>query len=362
MSIVSDRPLILSVFATFAVGGPQVRFAAVANHLGRQVRHLVVAMDGNTACADRLDPSLDVTFPRLLIEKREVGSSLQRYRSYLSETRPDLLISHNWGSIEWAMARLLTRVPHIHIADGFGPEEQSEQISRRVWTRRLVLRTTTVVVPSRTLERIARESWKIPDVRYIPNGIDLEHLAAPTRDVRDVPVIGTVAALRPEKNLARLLRACAMVQVPFRLVIAGDGPERSGLQRLAAELGLAERVSFPGHLADPAQLYAGLDIVAMSSDTEQMPLCVLEGMAAALPVVATDVGDIAVMVAAENREFIVGRDDAALAGALTRMLGSSALRASLGAANRARAEAEFDQKTMFAAYERLLLPGKRPAA
>lgn len=339
-----------------------MRFAAVANHLGRRVRHLIVAMDGNTACADRLDPSLDVTFPRLLIEKREMGSSLQRYRAYLMEVRPDLLITHNWGSIEWAMARLLTRVPHIHIADGFGPEERSEQISRRVWTRRLVLRTTTVVVPSRTLERIARESWKLPDVRYIPNGIDLAHLAAPSRDARDVPVIGTVAALRPEKNLARLLRACAMLSVPFRVVIAGDGPERSGLEHLAVELGLSGRVSFPGHVADPARLYSGLDIVAMSSDTEQMPLCVLEGMAASLPVVATDVGDIAVMVAAENREFIVEQDDAVLARALTRMLVSAELRGRLGRANRLRAEAEFDQKTMFSAYEKLLLPEKRSAA
>lgn len=358
MAAAPDAPLVLSVFSTFAVGGAQVRFAAVMNRIGARLRHLVVAMDGDTSCADRLDPSLDVEFAHVRIEKRETGSSLLRYRAYMAERRPALVITHNWGTIEWAMARLFTGIAHIHIADGFGPEERSTQIARRVWTRRLVLRTSTVVVPSRTLERIARESWMIPDVRYIPNGIDLAHLGAPAAGAHEVPVIGTIAALRPEKNLARLLRACARVTLPFRLVIAGDGPERAGLERLAGELGLAERVHFPGWVADPARLCAELDIVAMSSDTEQMPLCVLEGMAARLPVVATDVGDIAAMVAEENRAFIVEQREEALAAALTRLLESPALRARVGAANRRRAEAEFDQETMFRAYEALLLPGR----
>lgn len=62
MSTRPEAPLLLSVFATFAVGGPQVRFASVANRLGRRLRHAIVAMDGNTACAERLDPGLDVRF------------------------------------------------------------------------------------------------------------------------------------------------------------------------------------------------------------------------------------------------------------------------------------------------------------
>ncbi len=353
MSIGSEPPVLLSVFATFAVGGPQVRFAAIANHLGRRVRHLVVAMDGNTACAERLDPSLDLSFPDVDIIRRSHTANLQRFRAMLAAWQPSLLVTHNWGSIDWAVARLFTSLPHIHIADGFGPEERATQIPRRVWTRRMVLRDSTIVVPSRTLERIARESWLLSDVRYVPNGIDLAHLAAPIRAERAVPVIGTVAALRPEKNLSRLIGACARLRRPFRLVIAGEGPERPKLQALANELGMGEKVEFPGYVADPAPLYAGLDVVAMSSDTEQMPLCVLEAMASGLAVAATDVGDIAAMLASENREFVVPQDEGLLSIALDRLLASPALRASLGAANRAKAEAEFDQQAMFAAYAKL---------
>ena len=131
-------------------------------------------------------------------------------------------------------------------------------------------------------------------------------------------MIGTVAALRPEKNLARLLRAFRLVAdvMPARLVIAGDGPERPGLEQLTRDLGLSGLVRFTGHLDDPAALYRTLDIFALSSDTEQMPLSVIEAMASGLPVAATAVGDVAAMLAAENQAFVTPLEDAALAGRL----------------------------------------------
>ena len=197
---------------------------------------------------------------------------------------------------------------HVHIEDGFGPEERDRQTPRRVLIRRLVLARSTVVLPSRNLQRIATTIWRLPParVRYIPNGIDLERFAAARtrrRAANTPPVIGTVAALRAEKNLARLLRAFAAVDQPARLVIVGDGPERPALEAWRASLGLAERVEFAGHIDDPAPIYAGFDVFALSSDTEQMPLSVIEAMAAGLPVATTDVGDVRAMLAARTRRL-----------------------------------------------------------
>jgi glycosyltransferase involved in cell wall biosynthesis len=76
-------------------------------------------------------------------------------------------------------------------------------------------------------------------------------------------------------------------------------------------------------------------------------------MAAALPVAATDVGDIKDMLAAGNRDFITPPDDAALAGALLALLRQPGLRRAVGAANRARAERDYDQETMFRAWRTL---------
>ena len=116
---------------------------------------------------------------------------------------------------------------------------------------------------------------------------------------------------------------------------------------------MRERVLFAGHVPEPAPLYRAFDVFALTSDTEQMPMTVLEAMAASLPVAATDVGDIKAMLAPENSAFIIPRDDRALADALLALLRQPELRRSLGAANRARAEREYDQEIMFRNYAAL---------
>jgi glycosyltransferase involved in cell wall biosynthesis len=364
----ATAPLVLSVFSTFAVGGPQVRFATLANRLGARFRHAIVAMDGDHGCAERLLPGLDVTWPKVPVRKGETLANLRAFRGALREIRPDVLVTYNWGTIEWALANFWPVARHVHIEDGFGPEEQSSQIPRRVWTRRLALSRRIVVVPSRTLWTIATEIWRLPDarLRYIPNGVDLSRFAA--RDTQAVPgpvTIGTVAALRPEKNLARLLHAFALLpeRLDARLMIVGDGPERATLEALARELGRASQVHFTGHVADPAPLYARFDVFAMSSDTEQMPISVLEAMAAGLPVASTDVGDVRSMLADENAAFVVTRETPAdLAQALSQLAGNPARRRAIGDANRAKAARDFDEASMVEAYGVLFGRGQRRPA
>ena len=349
-------PLLLHAFPSFAVGGVQARFATIANHFGRRWRHAIVAMDGDTACRARLDPELDVSFPAVRIDKADPLGTIRRLRTLLRTLRPARLVTSNWGTIDWAIANRTGLVPHLHVEDGFGPEERTRQLPRRVWMRRAFLAGRTVVVPSLTLRRIATETWRLnpKHLRYVPNGVDLRRFGpGPAHDwPGEGPVIGTVAALRAEKNVGRLLRAFAL-GVPGRLLIVGDGPQRAQLEALATELGIAGRVRWAGFQSDPAPWLRAMDVFALSSDTEQMPISLLEAMAAALPVAATDVGDVAAMLPPEQAPHIAAPDDEALAAAL-RPLADAALRASLGAANRQRAEAEYDQARMLETWAPLL--------
>jgi glycosyltransferase involved in cell wall biosynthesis len=363
-----SAPLILSVFPTFAVGGAQSRFTTIANHFGRHWRHAIVAMDGNLAARERLDPRLDITLPPVEIRKGDTLGNVRRFRAVLAALQPDAMLTHNFGSIEWAIANRLGPVHHVHVEDGFGPEERERQLPRRVWLRRAFLHGRTVALPSQNLMRIARDVWRLDSrwVRYVPNGIDLARFAGPPLPAPwpgDGPVIGTVTALRPEKNLARMLRAfrLAIENAPARLVIIGDGPERPGLERLAAELGVADRVHFTGHVSQPTKLIKALDIFAMSSDTEQMPMSLLEAMAGGVPAASTDVGDIRAMLPEEGRRFVTALDDRALAEALSALIADPGLRCVLGAASREKAEREFDQAAMFRAWADLL-DGGRPEA
>jgi glycosyltransferase involved in cell wall biosynthesis len=202
-------------------------------------------------------------------------------------------------------------------------------------------------------------------VRYVPDGIDISRFARKseasygTTQHRDI-VIGTVAPLRPEKNIARLIDVfCLVADDPrLRLVIAGDGPERVGLESLAAASGLNHRIVFLGNVARPEELLPSFDVFGLSSDTEQIPNSVLEAMAVGLPIAAVDVGDIRMMVAPTNAPYIVPREDPnSFAAAIRQLVADPSLRSRIGTGNRLQVETRFRQELMFEQYEKLLLGG-----
>jgi L-malate glycosyltransferase len=164
-------------------------------------------------------------------------------------------------------------------------------------------------------------------------------------------IIGTLAGLRTVKNLPRLVRAVAPI-ANARLVIVGEGPERDTILAEAARCGMIDRLTMPGFLPRP-QDYIGLfDIFALSSNSEQFPISLIEAMAAGLPVVATDVGDVTAMVPAENQAFVVAmEDELALSAALARLAADPTLRASLGSGNKAMAAKVYEERAMIAHYE-----------
>lgn len=345
---------ILHVFATFDPGGPQVRAAEIMHLLGSSARHTIVAMDGRTGCAERLHG-----IEHELLDAPPRGGFLGTARAMagiIREASPDLLLTYNWGAIESLLAARFARFPAVlHHEEGFGREEARRFLRRRVWIRRALLRHAhATIVPSHVLETVALEIWKQPEsrVRYLPNGVDLERFRPRKADGagehgHGPVVIGNVAHFRPEKNQALLVRAFANCRQRdgARLLFVGDGEELDATRRLAEELGVADRVTFAGPAADTAPLYTEMDIFALSSRTEQMPLVVLEAMASGLPIASTDVGDVREMVDENNRGFVTTKDDpAALAVALDGLISSAVERRRIGLANRERCERHYETR------------------
>jgi len=343
------------------------------NALGAAASHEVVsAVPGALGAREGLGSDIAVRFP----EAGEVPSltgrpGMRRYwqlARYMTDF--DLVLTYNWGAMDAVMARrlcggMLRLPPLIHHEDGFNADELDHQKRARVLFRRFALGAAyRVVVPSARLERIARTDWKCPAgrVRRIVNGIPLARYAGqPVADAipgfrrasGDV-VVGTMAGLRAVKNLPRLVRAFARAGEGGRLVIVGEGPEREAILAAAQAEGVAGRLLLPGFLPDAARYVGHFDIFALSSDSEQLPISLIEAMAAGLPVVATDVGDVAQMVAPENRRYIVPpTDEAGLAEAIGRLVSSRDLRYRLGSANRALAWARYGENTMIRAYRAL---------
>ena len=334
---------LLHLFPTFALGGAQRRFAQVAR-AAPGWRHVIVPLDGERGADAALgDAARSYEALRLRAAR---GVSLPNLRALLSlyrRVRPDLVATYNWGAIEGVLAnRVGPRLPHLHHEDGFGADEAAGEAPRRRLLRRLALsRGVHVLVPSTGLAERAGTVWRVPPPRlhFVANGVDLAAFT-PGR-AGDGPAV-FLGALRPEKNLPRLARA--MRDAPFPLDIWGEGS-------VAETLDLPANVTLRGPTDAPPAALRGARLLALSSDTEQMPLVVLEAMAAGLPVVATDVGDTKRLVAEANRPFVTPLgDDDAFAAALRAVGTDDALAARLGAANRARAEAEYGLDRMTAAH------------
>jgi len=129
----------------------------------------------------------------------------------------------------------------------------------------------------------------------VPLGLDLGALAAVSRRGHEGFVVGFVGRLVPIKNVGALLHAIAIAsrEIPdLRLTIYGDGPQRVPLEAMARALSIDDRVTFAGWHNELPDLYAGLDVVALTSLNEGTPVAVIEAMAAGVPVVASAVGGV----------------------------------------------------------------------
>jgi glycosyltransferase involved in cell wall biosynthesis len=165
-----------------------------------------------------------------------------------------------------------------------------------------------------------------------------------------------VGRFAPVKNYAGMLHAVARAAAAaprLRLAILGAGPLEEETRALAARLGLADRVLFLGFRRDVAECLLAADLFVNSSDTEALPVSLLEAMAAALPTAAPRIGGIPDALGEPPAGIVVPAGDmAALGDALARLTTDDALRATLAARARERAR-DFSLETFAARYEAL---------
>ena len=360
---------ILHLHSSFSLGGKEARAVRLMNAFGDAARHVVVsgvpdALGARDAIARGIRYEVAQDPPSLTGRP-----SVARFEAIARLMRGfDLVLTYNWGAIDGVMARRVFgkgAPPLVHHEDGFNADEAGGLKRERNVYRRIALAAAhALAVPSQALERIALDVWKQPSTRVhrIVNGIPTM-LYADRPDRRAIPglirregevVIGAVAGLRAVKNLPMLVRACGGVSGRWRLVIVGEGPEEATIRQSAAMMGLTDRLVMPGFLPRSYD-YTGLfDIAALSSSSEQFPLAVVEAMAAGLPVVSTPVGDVPVMLSAENAPLIAAEvGEVPLRDGLQRLVGDADLRRSIGAANQAKARAEYDEGVMIARYKAL---------
>lgn len=219
-----------------------------------------------------------------------------------------------------------------------------------------------VTAVSESLARDTVETFKYKgQIEVIPNfldpemyrpadGADLRRCMAPKGE----KVLVHVSNMRPVKNAPDVVRIFARVaeRMPARLVLVGDGPDLPECRRLAKELGVSDRVKYPGETPDVPRVLACADLFLLPSSQESFGLSALEAMACGVPVLATRTGGIPEVVTDGQTGLLykVGDVESMAAGALS-ILGDDEKLKTMGAAARARVLAEFTTERVVPHYE-----------
>jgi glycosyltransferase involved in cell wall biosynthesis len=218
------------------------------------------------------------------------------------------------------------------------------------------------------------EKFPASKVRVVPNGVDTDCFspaphAMAIREELDVgpttPLVGILAALRPEKNHDLFLAAASRIlhAVPeAKFIVIGDGPERRRIEESATLLGLydplnpeASALRMLGNRDDVPAVLAALDVLTLTSHNEANPVSILEAMSCGLPVVATNVGSVGESVIEGQTGYLVpAGDKRLLADRVIELLNEPLLAQRLGEAGRQRVVERSSLDVMVGGYERLI--------
>ena len=356
---------VVEVVHSLGLGGSEILGKDLAVALSREFgyRCAICAVDKGGILSDELAAVGIPTFVAKGAGTGVAGGMLNLAR-FLMKFRPAVVHTHHLNQLFYAvLGARLSGARIIHTEHEFyslqGPKQN--RIFRVL--SRFCHRITTV--GDEVTSYLHRE-MVIPESKLvtIPNGIDLSYYhrdySLPREALgigRDEIVIGIVARLEPVKGHDVLLRAFRQVMAHHpacRLLIVGGGSLRDSLEDEARRAGITAQVTFTGPRRDIPALLSLMDIFVLSSHEEGLPISLLEGMAAALPVIATSVGSIPEVVGEGKNGFLTppGSVDG-LAAALNRLVADPVQRRGFGAAGREIIENRFNFRHSLEAYHRI---------
>lgn len=280
-----------------------------------------------------------------------LGAMVRLWR-LLSEMKPDVVHTHIYASfyvIPWVLFHRAKQVHTIHTQPGRDfPKALGALLGWMTRIGKMVL----VAVSEKNAE-LAKDYYNAPDSRifFVNNPVDLSRFyRARDREKAEFVCI-SVGRLDPNKNQILAVRAMPEVLRKVsnaRLVLLGDGEMRESLEQEASALGIGDAVKFAGNQTKPEDYLAKADVYLLTSHMEGLPLSVLEGMAAGLPVIATNVGGMPDIVK-DNGVLIADDDLQALTREMIRFAEDPVLREQCGEASRKLVKA-YDAKACAQAY------------
>jgi glycosyltransferase involved in cell wall biosynthesis len=375
----TDAPLIAEGLYSFQIGGSErVGVDLAIEFMRRGYRVLCFAFYDSDGPMRALAESagvrcIDFNYLRRRWGVRRLTYQAALYRLLKREGVRALHVQHATSLILSGLPAAAARIPRVVMTEHSVHQFVEQPSYGRSTTRYSRFADAVTLVDARQVSYF-RDELHVPQAKlhYVANGVRLRgddpELRCRIRRELGVPddafVLLYAGRLQPIKDLGTLLRAAARVRCvhgSLRVVLAGDGPERAQLERVAGELELRDTVSFLGARSDVAALLAGADGFVMTSLSEGLPMALLEAMASGVPCIATAVGGIPELFAGEAGLLTPVGDDAAIAAAVERVIGDAALRRALSERGRAKVAQEHDLDAIVTRYLALLgLPPRWP--
>ncbi len=361
---------IVHLMASPFFGGPERQMLGLARHMPPAYQHVFLSFPERGLCQAFLDEvakhglegrALKHNAPRFVRCVSEVAKELRRYRADVlccSGYKPDL--------IGWRAARRVG-VPVVSVSHGWTAATWKVRLYEALDRRVLPWMDAVVCVSRAQADKVRRA--KVPEAKVVTivNAVSAEAFTAPSQEYRAkleglfaTPprwIVGAAGRLSPEKGVGVLVEAAAEVlkQLPDAgFVVFGDGPLRSEIEAAIAKHRLQGRFVLAGFQSDLNAWLPNLDLGAMSSYTEGLPVILLETFAAGVPMVATAVGGIPeVLVDGETGRLVAPGDPQALAERITELLRDEPRRLEMGRHARDKVRGEFSFAQQSEQYEAL---------
>ncbi len=375
-SIAADRVVtrgerVLFLLSTLSIGGSERKVVKLSNALVREERHVTVAyLNGPDPLKEQFDSKVEL----LNLERRGKfsASALRRLAEVVASKHIDTIVAVNLYAMLYAalLKRIMRRAGSVRFLASLNTTDFNTRKAKiQLVLYRPLLRTMDWLIfgaeYQRGLWRSQHLRRRAPSSSVLYNGVDTEHFSRNQVEPFRVPewpaqriVIGTVGVLRPEKSHDLLLRAAAaLVQRghDIGVLLVGDGPQKSALRRLGADLKLDERICFCGAASDVRPYLAAMDVFVLTSTAvETFSNAALEALAMECPVVCSAIGGMPEMVRdGGGRTFRIG-DLNELIVQLESMVVSKSSRALLAQHGRATVLQRFSLDAMVSEFRALI--------
>ncbi|MCH2130225.1 MAG: glycosyltransferase [Pirellulaceae bacterium] len=355
---------ILHIIPTLSQGGAEKQLALLASHLPTARYDVHVCVLTSTGIYQQELESQGI--PVHLIGKSQKLDlfAYRRLRTLIQKLRPDIVQTWLFAANSYGrQAAISSGVPHVVASER--SVDRWKRAGHFYIDRYLARRTQAIIVPSKGVRDFYVQHHLSPNLfRVIANGIDTDVSTelVPRKEIlsgTDIPeksrLIGVVARLWPQKKLKDAIWAgelLSAVHDDIHVVVLGDGPERWRLERFSRQVHPEGRIHFLGHREDADKFIPHFECLWLTSAYEGLPNSIMEAMAAAIPVVATDIpGNRDLIIPGQTGYLVPVGDRASIARQTNRLLQDETLRKEMGQAGRQNIREHFSLTQMVQQYD-----------